>query len=229
VRNGAQEWGKTATFMPKPIFGAPGSGLHLHQFLARNGISIFHSKGHKSGLNKTARHYIGGLLKHAKALCAFTNPSTSSYRRLIPGFEAPVRLAYSIGNRTAAIRIPGYARDPSVKRIEYRPPDATCNPYLCLAAMLMAGIDGIERKLDPGDPLDVNLFEVSDTDLSVIPALPRGLEEALDALTQDSDFLRKNDVFTDDLLEAWIRIKSEEVVEMKNRPHPYEFHLYYDI
>jgi glutamine synthetase len=229
VRNGALEWEKSATFMPKPIFGAPGSGLHFHQYLVRGEASIFHSDKHGSGLNDTARYYIGGLLAHARALCAFTNPSTNSYRRLIPGFEAPVRLAYSVGNRTAAIRIPGYTRNPARKRLEYRPPDATCNPYFCLAAMLMAGLDGIENQLDPGDPLDMNLFEISDEDLSRIPALPRGLEEALDALMKDSDFLRKDDVFTEDLIEAWVRIKSEEVVEMKNRPHPYEFHLYYDL
>jgi glutamine synthetase len=229
VRNGAQQWGKTATFMPKPIFGAPGSGLHFHQYLTEGDRSVFHSEDHKTGLNETARHYIGGLIAHARALSAFTNPSTNSYRRLIPGFEAPVRIAYAIGNRTAAIRIPGYSRDPGRKRIEYRPPDATCNPYLCLAAMLMAGLDGIERKLDPGDPLDIDLFSVHDEDLAEIPCLPRSLEEALDCMMEDSEFLRKGDVFTEDLLQAWIRVKSAEVVETKNRPHPYEFKLYYDL
>jgi glutamine synthetase len=229
VQNGALEWGKTATFMPKPIFGAPGSGLHFHQYLARGNASVFHSPEHPTGLNETGRHYVGGLLAHARALAAFTNPSTNSYRRLIPGFEAPVRVAYAVGNRTAAIRIPGYVKAPGRKRVEYRPPDATCNSYLCLAAMTMAGLDGIERKLDPGEALDVDLFKVRDEDLAKIPSLPRSLEEALDAMSADSEFLCKDGVFSDDLLEAWIRIKLEEVVETKNRPHPYEFQLYYDL
>ncbi len=228
VRNACFQAGLACTFMPKPLFGEPGSGMHVHQYLAKDGSSLFYKKGGLVNMSDLALHYLGGLLKHAPALLAFTNPSTNSYRRLVPGYEAPVRSSYSVGNRTAAVRIPGYLTDPKTMRYEFRPPDATCNPYLAFAAMLMAGIDGIKNKIDPGQPLNKDLFSLSKADLEKIPTLPTSLPEALDALERDHKFLLEGGVFTKDLIETWIGLKSKEVAALNLRPHPYEFELYYD-
>ncbi len=228
VRNAAIKAGLTATFMPKPLYREPGNGMHVHQYLARGGHSIFYKKGGLVNMSETALHYLGGLLHHAPALLAFTNPSTNSYRRLVPGYEAPIKASYSVGNRTAAVRIPGYLTDPKNFRYEFRPPDATCNPYLAFAAMLMAGIDGIKRKLDPGRPLNKDLFSLSKADLDKIPTLPTSLGEALEALRKDHQFLLEGGVFPQDLIEVWIDLKSKDVEELGRRPHPYEFQLYYD-
>ncbi|MEW6685957.1 MAG: type I glutamate--ammonia ligase [Candidatus Edwardsbacteria bacterium] len=227
IKNTAVAAGKSVTFMPKPLFNEPGNGMHVHQYLARKGRSIFYDARRPAHLSEVAQWYLGGLLTHAPALLAFTNPSTNSYKRLIPGFEAPVRLAYSVGNRTAAIRIPGYITEPTCMRVEFRPPDATANPYLAFAAMLMAGLDGIKRKIDPGEPFDKDIFSLSEKDLKEIPMLPTSLEQALDALEKDHQFLKRDEVFTDDLLETWIKLKRIETEELRLRPHPYEFHLYY--
>ncbi len=226
IRNLADRFGLVATFMPKPLYGEAGSGLHFHQFLAKGGFSAFYDPTGKAPLSKTGLHYVGGLLAHGKALCAIANPSTNSYKRLVPGFEAPVRLAYSVGNRTAAIRVPGYANTPENVRVEYRPPDATCNVYLTLAAMLMAGLDGIKRKLDPGQPLSRDLFHMPKNELDAIPALPGTLNWALDALERDHDFLLEGGVFTEDLLDAWVTLKRDEARDLAERPHPREFELY---
>ena len=226
IRNLADRHGLVATFMPKPLYGEAGSGLHFHQYLAKGRLSSFYDTTGKGPLSKTGLYYVGGLLAHGKALCAFANPSTNSYKRLVPGFEAPVRLAYSIGNRTAAIRVPGYANTPENVRVEYRPPDATCNVYLTLAAMLMAGLDGIKRKLDPGQPLSRDLFHMPKAEQDAIPALPSSLNWALDDLERDHDFLLEGGVFTEDLLEAWINLKRAEARDLAERPHPREFELY---
>ncbi|MCU0607893.1 MAG: type I glutamate--ammonia ligase [Candidatus Edwardsbacteria bacterium] len=228
VHNGAAQAGLTATFMPKPLVGEPGNGMHVHQYLARGGHSLFYKKGGLVNMSDLALHYLGGLLHHAPALLAFTNPSTNSYRRLVPGFEAPVKASYSVGNRTAAVRIPGYLTDPRNFRYEFRPPDATCNPYLAFAAMLMAGIDGIRRKLDPGQPLNKDLFSLAPRDLERIPTLPTSLPEALEALRRDHRFLLEGGVFPEDLITTWIDLKSKEFAALNIRPHPYEFQLYYD-
>ncbi len=228
VHNGAAQAGLTATFMPKPLVGEPGNGMHVHQYLARGGHSLFYKKGGLVNMSDLALHYLGGLLHHAPALLAFTNPSTNSYRRLVPGFEAPVKASYSVGNRTAAVRIPGYLTDPRNFRYEFRPPDATCNPYLAFAAMLMAGIDGIRRKLDPGQPLNKDLFSLAPRDLERIPTLPTSLPEALEALRRDHKFLLEGGVFPEDLVTTWIDLKSKEFAALNIRPHPYEFQLYYD-
>lgn len=228
VRNAAAKAGLTATFMPKPLYKEPGNGMHVHQYLARNGHSIFYKKGGLVNMSELALHYLGGLLHHAPALLAFTNPSTNSYRRLVPGFEAPIKASYSVGNRTAAVRIPGYLTDPKNFRYEFRPPDATCNPYLAFAAMLMAGLDGIKRKLDPGQPLNKDLYSLSPSDLEKIPTLPTSLAEALAALRKDHKFLLEGGVFPEDLIEVWIDLKSQEVEELGRRPHPYEYQMYYD-
>ncbi len=212
--------------MPKPLYGEAGSGMHFHQFLAKGSLSSFYDATGKAPLSKVGLHYVGGLLEHGKALCAIANPSTNSYKRLVPGFEAPVRLAYSVGNRTAAIRVPGYANTPENVRVEYRPPDATCNVYLTLAAMLMAGLDGIRRKLDPGKPLSRDLFHLPPAELEAIPALPGTLNWALDALERDHDFLLEGGVFTEDLLDAWVTLKRAEARDLAERPHPREFELY---
>jgi glutamine synthetase len=226
IRNLADETGLVATFMPKPLYGEAGSGLHFHQYLAKGDVSVFHDAKGPGPLSQVGRWYVGGLLAHGRALSAFANPSTNSYKRLVPGFEAPVRLAYSVGNRTAAIRVPGYANSPQNVRVEYRPPDATANAHLVVAAMLMAGLDGIARKLDPGEPLRRDLFHMPLEELMAIPALPHSLGEAIDALEADHDFLLAGDVFTEDLLETWVSLKRNEEKEMAERPHPREFELY---
>ncbi|MFN3135994.1 MAG: type I glutamate--ammonia ligase, partial [Candidatus Kryptonium sp.] len=229
VKNVARRHGKTATFMPKPLFGDNGSGMHCHQSLWKNGQPLFYGNGY-ANLSEIALYYIGGILKHAPALCAFTNPTTNSYKRLVPGFEAPVNLAYSQRNRSAAIRIPTYSSSPKSKRIEVRFPDGSCNPYLAFSAMLMAGIDGIINKIDPGEPLDKDIYALPPEELKNIPSTPGSLEEALKALEKDHDFLLRGDVFTEDVIEAWIKYKWEkEVNPVRMRPHPYEFVLYFDV
>ncbi len=228
VHNAAIKAGMTATFMPKPMVGEPGNGMHVHQYLAKGGSSLFYKRDGLAHMSQLAQHYLGGLLKHAPALLAFTNPSTNSYRRLVPGYEAPVRASYSVGNRTAAVRIPGYLTDPKTMRYEFRPPDATCNPYLAFAAMLMAGIDGVKRKIDPGQPLNKDLFSLPQAELDKIPTLPTSLSGALEALGKDHKFLLEGGVFTKDLIDTWIGLKSKEVAALNLRPHPFEFELYYD-
>jgi glutamine synthetase len=229
VKNTALRHGKTATFMPKPLFGDNGSGMHTHQSLWKEGAPLFPGNGY-AGLSQTALYYIGGLLKHARALAAIIAPTTNSYKRLVPGFEAPVNLAYSRRNRSASIRIPLYTESPKAKRLEFRPPDPSCNPYLALAAQLMAGLDGILNRIDPGQPLDKDLYGLPPEELKEIPTMPGSLPEALEALEQDLDFLMKGDVFTEDFLSTWIEYKRHrEVDEIALRPHPYEFALYYDI
>ena len=226
--NVAHAYGKTVTFMPKPIVGDNGSGMHVHQSLAKGGENIFAGDQY-GGLSETALYYIGGIIKHARALNAFTNASTNSYKRLVPGFEAPVMLAYSARNRSASIRIPWVA-SPKGRRIEVRFPDPTANPYLSFAAMMMAGLDGIQNKIDPGDPLDKNIYNLPPEELAEIPSAPGSLDEALDALKADQEFLMKGDVFTQDAIDMWIDYKTEnEVNDIKLRPHPHEFYLYYDI
>ncbi len=228
IKNHAFRSNKSATFMPKPLFNEPGSGMHVHQYLADKKGSIFYDKKGPARFSETGLFYIGGLLKHAAALFAFTNPSTNSYKRLVPGFEAPVWGTYSVANRTACIRIPGYIRQKEVQRFEFRPPDGTCNPYLAYAAMLMAGLDGIKNKIDPGQPVDKNLTYLPEKELAKIPLLPTSLTKALDALEKDYKFLLQGDVFTDDLIDSWINLKRKDVEEIRIRPHPWEFHLYYD-
>ncbi|MFN3926672.1 MAG: type I glutamate--ammonia ligase [Pseudanabaenaceae cyanobacterium] len=228
IKNVAKRYGKTVTFMPKPLFGDNGSGMHTHQSIWKDGKPTFYGDGY-ANLSQLALWYIGGLLKHAPALLAFTNPTTNSYKRLVPGFEAPVNLAYSSGNRSASIRIPITGTNPKAKRLEFRCPDATCNPYLAFAAMLMAGIDGIKNQIDPGKPLDVDIYELSPEELAQIPSTPGSLEEALENLKNDHDFLTAGGVFSEDLINTWITYKlNNEVVPVNIRPHPYEFVLYYD-
>ncbi len=228
TKNVAKQRGKTVTFMPKPIFGDNGSGMHVHQSLWKDGKPLFAGSGY-AGLSEMALYYIGGLLKHAPALCAITNPTTNSYKRLVPGFEAPVNLAYSQRNRSAAVRIPMYSSSPKAKRVEFRCPDPTCNPYLGLAALLKAGLDGIIHKIHPGQPLDKDIYDMSPEQLKDVPSTPGSLEAALNALADDHEFLLRGDVFTSDLIETWIEYKmAKEVKQMQLRPHPYEFLLYYD-
>ncbi|MCS6816813.1 MAG: type I glutamate--ammonia ligase [Blastocatellia bacterium] len=229
VRQVAWRRGKVATFMPKPIFGDNGSGMHCHQSLWKGGRPLFAGEGY-AGLSQEALWYIGGLLRHGPALAAFVAPTTNSYRRLVPGFEAPVNLAYSRRNRSAAVRIPMYSANPAAKRLEFRPPDPSCNPYLAFAAMLMAGLDGIQQRIEPGEPLDRDIYDMSPEELKDVPKLPGSLEEALAALEQDHEFLLKGDVFTPALIERWIRYKRErEVDAVRLRPHPMEFYLYLDV
>jgi glutamine synthetase len=229
VRNVAHQYGKTVTFMPKPIFGDNGSGMHTHQSLWLKGKPLFAGDGY-AGLSQTALWYIGGLLKHAAAIVGFAAPTTNSYKRLVPGYEAPVNLAYSRRNRSAAVRIPMYSASPKAKRIEFRPPDAACNPYLAFSAMMMAGLDGIENKIDPGQPLDKDIYDLGPEDLKNVPSLPGSLDESLKALEADHKFLLKGDVFTEEFIQLWITYKTRnEVDPVRMRPHPYEFHLYYDI
>ncbi len=229
VRNVAYQYGKTVTFMPKPIFGDNGSGMHTHQSLWKNGQPLFAGDGY-AGLSQLALWYIGGLLAHARALSAIIAPTTNSYKRLVPGYEAPVNLAYSRRNRSAAIRIPMYSPSPKAKRIEFRPPDPSCNPYLAFAAMMMAGLDGILNKIDPGQPLDKDIYDLSPEELRGVPSMPASLDEALDCLEQDHAFLLKGEVFTEELIEAYIQYKRKNEAEaVRLRPHPYEFELYYDI
>jgi glutamine synthetase len=228
-RNVAKRHGKTVTFMPKPIFDDNGSGMHVHQSIWKKNKPLFAGNGY-AGMSEMAMHYIGGILKHSGALCAFTNPTTNSYRRLVPGFEAPVNLAYSARNRSAAVRIPMYSPSPKAKRLEVRFPDPSCNGYLAFSAMLMAGLDGIEKKINPGDPLDKDIYSLAPEELADIPSVPGSLEDALKALQDDHEFLLKGDVFTEDVIETWIEYKMEnEVNPMKLRPVPYEFMLYYDV
>jgi glutamine synthetase len=229
VKNTALRYGKTATFMPKPLFGDNGSGMHTHQSLWKKGQPLFPGNGY-AGLSETALFYAGGLLKHARSLAALIAPTTNSYKRLVPGFEAPVNLAYSRRNRSASIRIPMYTENPKAKRLEFRPPDPSCNPYLALAAQLMAGLDGVLNRIDPGAPLDKDLYALPPEEMKNIPTMPGSLSEALDELERDHEFLLKGDVFTEDFIHTWIEYKRHrEVEEMNLRPHPYEFALYFDI
>ena len=228
IKNVAKKYGKTVTFMPKPIFGDNGSGMHTHQSIWKDGQPLFAGDKY-AGLSERALHYIGGILKHAPALLALTNPTTNSYKRLVPGYEAPVNLAYSQGNRSASIRIPLSGTNPKAKRLEFRCPDATSNPYLAFAAMLCAGLDGIKNKIDPGQPLDKNIYELSPEELAKVPSTPGSLELALEALENDHAFLTEPGVFTEDFIQTWISYKLDnEVNPMRLRPHPYEFALYYD-
>ncbi|SOD88943.1 type I glutamate--ammonia ligase [Caenispirillum bisanense] len=221
----AHAYGKTATFMPKPVQGDNGSGMHVHQSIFREGKPLFAGSGY-ADLSETALYYIGGIIKHAKALNAFTNPSTNSYKRLIPGFEAPVLLAYSARNRSASCRIP-YVASPKGKRVEVRFPDPTGNPYLAFAAMMMAGLDGIENKIHPGDPMDKNLYDLPPEELAGVPTVCGSLREALQSLAADNDFLKKGDVFTQDMIDAYIALKWEEVYNYEHTPHPVEYKMYY--
>lgn len=233
VKNAAFNSGKSATFMPKPLFGEAGNGLHVHMHLFKDGKPIFYDANGYSGLSKEALYFIGGLLKHAPALCGLTNPSTNSYKRLVPGYEAPVSICYATANRSAVIRIPDYAKAPDQKRFEIRNPDATCNPYYAFAAILMAGLDGIENKLDPVElgygPYDINLYNLPKDEQEKIKPLPTSLGEALDALEADHEFLLKGDVFSKRLIEIWIENKRKELKEFNKIPHPAEFGLYYDL
>ncbi|MFH1250184.1 MAG: type I glutamate--ammonia ligase [bacterium] len=231
----AKKYGKTATFMPKPLYDEPGTGMHFHQHLFKNDKPLFFDKTGYGGLSQIAQSYVAGLLKHAPALTGLTNPSTNSYKRLIPGFEAPVALFFSLGNRSSAIRIPKYATEPETKRIEYRPPDATCNPHLAMSAMLLAGIDGIQQNLDLTKegfgPFDVNLFDPENSHiLKSIKSIPSSLDSALDYLRADTDFLKAGNVFNDDIIGAWIEYKyTKDYLQNRNRPTPYEYLLYYGV
>jgi glutamine synthetase len=228
IKNVGKKYGKSITFMPKPLFNDNGSGMHVHQSIWKDGQPLFAGDQY-AGFSQMGLHYIGGILKHAPALLAITNPTTNSYKRLVPGFEAPVNLAYSQGNRSASVRIPLSGTNPKAKRLEFRCPDATSNPYLAFAAMLCAGIDGIKNQIDPGAPLDVDIYDLSPEELSKIPSTPGSLEGALEALEKDHSFLTESGVFTQDFIETWISYKLDnEVNPMRLRPHPYEFALYYD-
>ncbi len=229
VKNVARRHGKTVTFMPKPLFGDNGSGMHMHVSLWKDGKNLF--AGNKyAGLSEMALHYIGGVLKHAPALCGLINPTTNSYKRLVPGFEAPIKLAYSFKNRSAAIRIPNSGPNPKAKRIEFRTPDPSANIYLAEAAVLMAGLDGIINKIHPGDPLDKDIYGLPPQEAAKIPSIPGTLEESLMALREGGSFLKKGNVFSEDLLDTWINYKiDKEIRPVQQRPVPYEFHLYYDI
>ncbi|GGH35258.1 type I glutamate--ammonia ligase [Microbacterium album] len=230
VKNTAQEWGKTATFMPKPLFGDNGSGMHTHQSLWSDGKPLFYDEKGYAQLSDIARWYIGGLLKHAPAVLAFTNPTLNSYHRLVKGFEAPVNLVYSAGNRSAAIRIPITGSNPKAKRIEFRAPDSSGNPYLAFAAQLMAGIDGIKNRIEPHEPVDKDLYELPAEEAKGIPQVPNSLVDSLDALDKDREFLTAGGVFTDELIDTWIEYKYEnEILPMAQRPHPFEFELYYGV
>jgi glutamine synthetase len=229
VKNVARQNGMSATFMPKPLFEGNGSGMHCHQSIWKGGDPLFAGDGY-GGFSELGLHYTGGILQHSRALAAFTNPTTNSYKRLVPGYEAPVNLALSSRNRSASCRIPMYSQNPKAKRIEVRYPDPTANPYLAFAAMLMAGIDGIESKIDPGEPLDKNIYSLSAEEKQGIASMPGSLEEALDCLEEDHDFLLRGDVFTEDAIQTWIEYKREaECDPVRLRPHPHEFELYYDI
>ena len=228
VKNVAARHGMTATFMPKPLFGDNGSGMHVHQSLWKAGKPLFAGDGY-AGLSQVGLNYIGGILKHARACAAFTNPTCNSYKRLTPGFEAPVNLALSSRNRSASCRIPMYSNSPKAKRVEVRFPDPSCNPYLAFASMLMAGLDGVENKTDPGAPLDKNIYALPPEEAAKIPSMPASLEEALSCLKEDHQFMLKGDVFTEDAINTWIEYKTEvEVNGVRLRPHPHEFELYFD-
>ena len=229
IKNTAKKNGKTVTFMPKPLFGDNGSGMHVHVSLWKGDKNLFAGNGY-AGLSEMALHAIGGILKHAPALLAFTSPTTNSYKRLVPGYEAPVNLAYSRRNRSAAVRIPLYSSSPKAKRIEFRCPDPSCNPYLAFSAILMAALDGIQNKINPGEPLDKDIYDLPPEELAKVPHTPGSLREALNALKRDHEFLLKGDVFTSDVIETWITYKMEkEVIAVDLRPHPWEFAMYYDI
>lgn len=228
VKNTARAYNKTVTYMPKPIYGDNGSGMHVHTSLWKNGKPLFAGNGY-AGLSEMALYFIGGLLKHAPSLLAFTNPTTNSYKRLVPGFEAPVNLAYSQRNRSASIRIPMYSASPKAKRIEFRCPDPSSNPYLAFSAMLMAGLDGVINRIDPGEPLEKDIYDMEPEELKNVPSTPPSLAEALSALEADHEYLLRGDVFTNEVIESWIKYKTEkEIKPMALQPHPYEFHLYYD-
>lgn len=233
VKNAAVEADKTVTFMPKPIYGEAGNGMHVHMLLMNGETPIFYDKDGYSGLSKEAHWFMGGLLKHAKSLCAITNPSTNSFKRLVPGYEAPVIIGYATSNRSAVIRIPAYAKTPEVKRFELRNPDATCNPYYAYSAILMAGLDGIQNKIDPEangwGPYDYNLYNLSDEEKAKLDALPTNLDEALDALEADHDYLTKGGVFPEVLLDLWIKNKRQESQAINSIPHPAELKYYYDL
>jgi glutamine synthetase len=233
VRMVADRRGKTATFMPKPLYGEAGSGLHFHQHFFRGDEAVFYDPRGYAGLSEMARSYVAGLLEHAPSLLALTNPSTNSFKRLVPGFEAPVNLFYSLANRSAAIRIPKYAVLPNEKRVEFRPPDATCNGYLAMAAMLLAGLDGIQRRLDPASlgfgPIDENIYTWSDAQRATIRPLPDSLSSALRELRRDHQYLLQGGVFTSDLIDIWIARKTREAAEIQSRPHPHEFAMYYAV
>ena len=229
VKNVARKYGKVATFMPKPLFGDNGSGMHTHQSLFKDETPLFADKNGYAGISQMCKWYIGGLLKHAPSILAFAAPTTNSYKRLVPGYEAPVNLVYSARNRSAACRIPMYTDHPKAKRIEFRPPDPSCNPYLAFSAMLMAGLDGIQNKIDPGQPLEKNTYELSDSEKAKIATVPGSLEESLDALERDHKFLLKGDVFTQDVIDVWLEYKRQELPKVKLKPHPYEFYLYFDV
>ncbi|PQO44553.1 type I glutamate--ammonia ligase [Blastopirellula marina] len=229
VKNVAKRHNRSATFMPKPVFSDNGSGMHTHFSFWKENEPLFAGSGY-AGLSETALYAIGGLLKHAPSVLAFTNPTTNSYKRLVPGYEAPVNLAYSQRNRSASCRIPMYSPSPKAKRVEFRCPDPTCNPYLAFAAITMAAIDGIQNKIDPGQPLDKDIYDLPPEEAAAVPKTPGSLEEALDCLAADHEFLLRGDVFTKDVIETWIEYKRKnEVDAIRLRPHPYEFCLYYDV
>lgn len=233
IKNLAAREGKTATFMPKPIYQEAGNGLHVHMLLLKDGQPLFYDAEGYSGLSRTAHYFIGGLLKHIASLCAFTNPSTNSFKRLVPGFEAPVTVGYATSNRSAVIRIPAYAKSPEAKRFELRNPDATANPYYAYAAILMAGLDGIENQIDPEangwGPYDFNLYKLSEEEQKKIKGLPRSLGEALDALEADHDYLTKGGVFPQRLIDIWVARKRAELKKLEQIPNPAEFKMYYDL
>jgi glutamine synthetase len=230
VRGVARKHGKTATFMPKPMFGDNGSGMHVHQSIWQGDNNIFWDETGYAKISQTAKHYIGGLLKHAPALLAITSPTTNSYRRLVPGYEAPVNLVYSQRNRSAAVRIPVYSKSPKSKRVEFRCPDPACNPYLAFAAMLMAGLDGVQNKIDPGSPIDKDLYDLEPEEAEKVKSTPGSLAEVLDALENDHAFLLQGGVFTQDVIDTWLDYKRERELALVNlRPVPYEFFLYYDL
>jgi glutamine synthetase len=229
VKNVAKRHGMTATFMPKPLFKDNGSGMHTHQSLWKDGKPLFAGNGY-AGLSDVALWYIGGILKHSRAIAAFSNPTTNSYKRLVPGYEAPVNLAYSSRNRSASCRIPTYSQSPKAKRVEVRYPDPACNPYLAFAAMLMAGIDGVINKIHPGDPLDKNIYALSAEEAKNVPTMPGSLDEAVKELEADHDFLLQGGVFSKDVIESWIAYKRDNDIDpVRLRPHPHEFELYYDV
>jgi glutamine synthetase len=230
VKNVARRRNMTATFMPKPLFGDNASGMHVHQSIWKGGNNLFYGEGHYAGLSSLGRYYIGGILAHAPALLALCAPTTNSYRRLVPGYEAPINLAYSQRNRSAACRIPMYSTTPKSKRVEVRFPDPSCNGYLAFSAMLMAGLDGIQQRINPGDPMDKDLYDLPPEEAKSVKSTPGSLKEVLDALAADHAFLLKGDVFTPDVIETWISYKREKEVDpVAMRPHPYEFFLYYDV
>ena len=233
IHNTALKYGKTATFMPKPIYGEAGSGMHVHMLLLKDGAPVFSDDDGYAHLSKEAHYFMGGLLKHISSLCALTNPSTNSFKRLVPGFEAPVTVGYATSNRSAVIRIPAYAKAPELRRFELRNPDATCNPYFCYAAILMAGLDGIKNKIDPHEngwgPYDVNLYHLSDEEKAKLHHLPTSLDEALDALEADNDYLTAGGVFPKELLDNFIKSKRAEVAELAKIPTPAEFDKYYNL